>query len=165
VIYFGIDPGKKGGISALTEHAEVQLCIPMPVIGGKNKVEFDLGRIFSSIIRQGGNTRVYIERLAPMPPSLGGGAANYQRGFSMGMLQSFCTALKLPFELISPSVWQKSYWKGKTDTKQMSVLLAGRLFPTVELLPTERSRKPHDGMADSLLIAEYGRRHANGLLT
>ena len=100
-----------------------------------------------------------------MPLKMGGGATNYQRGFSMGMLQAFCTALKLPWEVVSPSVWQKAFWKVKADTKQQSLLIAERLFHTVDFLPTERSRKPHDGMADALLIAEYNRRHTTGLLT
>lgn len=164
MIYIGIDPGKKGGVAALAEDAEVYLCKPIPVIVGKTKSEYDIPRLFSALINQG-KARVFIERLVPMPPKMGGGAANYQRGFSMGMLQALCVALKMPWDIVSPSVWQKAFWKSTGDTKQKSILHAERLFPDVDLLPTERSRKPHDGMADALLIAEYGRRHSNGLLT
>jgi Holliday junction resolvasome RuvABC endonuclease subunit len=166
MIYIGIDPGKRGGLAAIDEGAEPLLVVPMPVISGRSKAktEYDLPRIFERLLRQG-KARVMIERLGPMPTSKGGVAANYQRGYSMGMLQAFCTALKLPWELVSPSVWQKAFWKVRADTKQMAILYAERHFPMVDLLPTERSRKPHDGMADALLIAEYNRRHANGLLT
>jgi hypothetical protein len=165
MIYFGIDPGKRGGLSAIDEGGEPLLCIPMPVISATkhSKDQYDLPRIFERLIRQG-QSRVYIERLLPMPPKMGGASANYQRGFSMGMLQAFCVALKLPYELITPSVWQRAFWRGG-DTKQQAILTAERMFPTIDLLPNERARKPHDGMADSLLIAEYGRRHSRGLLT
>lgn len=165
MIYIGIDPGKKGGIAAIDPAAEVLLLVPMPVLtSGKARAQYDLPRIFERLVRQG-HARVTIERLGAMPPGMGGSAANYQRGFSMGMLQAFCVALKAPYQLVSPSVWQKAFWKRKADTKQASVMEVQRLFPDVSLLPTERSRKLHDGMADALLIAEYGRRHANGLLT
>ena len=46
------------------------------------------------------------------------------------------------------------------DTKQRSVIAAQRLFPGVSLLPTERSRKASDGLADALLLASYGQRQA-----
>ena len=48
---------------------------------------------------------------------------------------------------------------GKT-TKEQSIIAVQRLFPSVDLLdPTKlRSRKLHDGMAEALLIAEWGRR-------
>ena len=46
-----------------------------------------------------------------------------------------------------------------TSDKNTSIDLCKRLFPDINLLATPRSRKPHDGMAEALLIAEYGRRH------
>ncbi len=163
MIYIGLDPGKRGGLAALAEDGEPLLACPMPVIPGK-KAEFDLPRIFEKLLRQG-QAKVTIERLAPMPVHMGGGATNFQRGYSMGMLQAFCTALKLPWELVSPSVWQKAFWKGKADTKQRAIMIVGRMFPDVDLYPTVHSRKAHDGIADAVLIAEWNRRHSNGLLT
>jgi hypothetical protein len=164
VIFAGIDPGKRGGIAVIAEDMDVYSLCPIPVITGR-KPEYDLPRIVNVLAKQGSDVHVFIERLAPMPPKLGGSAANFQRGYSMGLLQGICTALKFRWTLVSPSVWQKTFWKVRADTKQMSILHAERLFPEVDLLPTERSRKPHDGMADALLIAEHGRRVSTGLLT
>ena len=52
--------------------------------------------------------------------------------------------------------------KGPVLTKDMSLLAAKRLFPNAELRDpnrkTERAKAPHDGVVDSLLMAEYGRR-------
>jgi hypothetical protein len=38
------------------------------------------------------------------------------------------------------------------------VEVAKRLFPGVNLLPSDRCRKESDGMSDALLICEYARR-------
>lgn len=166
-VYFGIDPGKKGAVAVLDPGGDVLGLYPMPMIDttmGKGRPQYDVPRLFSRMIRQG-TGKVLIERLGPMPASMGGAAANYQRGYAMGMLQAICTALKLPWDLVSPSVWQRVFWKTKGDTKQQSILTAERLFPQADLLPTERSKKPNDGMSDALLIAEYNRRYSLGLLT
>ncbi len=166
MIYIGVDPGKHGGIAVLDAGGDVLALCAMPVIQGAraSKAEYDLRRIFDRLIRQG-EAFVWLERLRAMPPKYGGSAANYQRGYVTGIFEAFCVALKLRYQFVSPSVWQKAFWKGKGDTKQQSIMFAERLFPMADLLATERSRKPHDGMADALLIAEYGRRHTTGLLT
>jgi len=52
--------------------------------------------------------------------------------------------------------------RGPRDTKAMALLAAKRLFPSVDLTATERSKKPHDGIVDALLLAEYGRRKSTG---
>lgn len=49
--------------------------------------------------------------------------------------------------------------------KAASVQRARQLFPATNLYPTPRSTTPSDGMAEALLIAEWGRRqHAGGAL-
>lgn len=45
------------------------------------------------------------------------------------------------------------------DNKKMSIVAAHRIFPDVSLKRTNRSLKDDDNFADSLLMAEYGRRH------
>ena len=49
-----------------------------------------------------------------------------------------------------------------TSDKNTSIEVCKRLFPGVNLKATDRCKKDHDGMAEALLIAEYGRRHYNG---
>jgi Holliday junction resolvasome RuvABC endonuclease subunit len=166
LIFIGIDPGKHGGIAVIDAGADVLALTAMPVLrgGSKSKVEYDVRRIFDRLVRQG-EAFVWIERIRAMPPKYGGSAANYQRGYATGIFEALCVALKLRYEFVSPSIWQKAFWKGKGDTKQRAIQQAERIFPMAELLATERSIKPHDGMADALLIAEYGRRHTTGLLT
>lgn len=45
------------------------------------------------------------------------------------------------------------------DNKKMSIVAAHRIFPDVSLKRSSRSLKDDDNFADSLLMAEYGRRH------
>ena len=71
----------------------------------------------------------------------------------------------IPHTLVSPQTWQKDMHQGVTkieNKKEMSLIAARRLFPNADLRDpnrkTERSQKEHDGLIDSLLIAEYIRR-------
>jgi hypothetical protein len=102
-----------------------------------------------------------IEQLQPMPMEKGGTLANYARGRSLGVLEALCVAHKLSYQLVRPQAWQKVMLAGVEgqDTKARSIIAAGRLFPKVSLMRTERSKKPDDGFADALLIAEYARRN------
>jgi len=164
----GIDPGKLGALAWISDVA-VQV-IPMPVIrAAKGRHEYDLPAIVSLLKRSHVSTTVYLERGQPLPRILrgkpmGGASANYHRGYSRGLFEGILTALGIPYVLVSPRSWQKEMLQGTSgkDTKQRSVIAAQRLFPGVSLLPTERFRKASDGMADSLLIAEHGRRARGG---
>lgn len=169
MIVCGVDPGKTGGL-AIIEDGGVRVA-PMPIVpakGGKGRDEYDvraLVRFFDSLgYKARGDVHVLIERLHPMPMLKGGTIANYNRGASTHLLIGICAALGQPYTLVLPQVWQRAMLAGTSgaDTKQRSVLAAQRLFPGVSLLPTERSRKPSDGLADALLIAEYGRRQLAG---
>ena len=108
---------------------------------------------------------VFVEQSIPLPPKLKAGSlAQFQRGVCRGW-SWMLTALEIPHELVHPRTWQSSMLRdtpGK-DTKARSLLVAQRLFPTVELRRTARSRKADDGLSDALLIAEYGRRRLAGL--
>jgi len=46
----------------------------------------------------------------------------------------------------------------KTDTKQMSYLVCSRLWSCYDWKATPRCKKPHDGLTDAAMLAEYGRR-------
>ena len=77
-------------------------------------------------------------------------------GKAAGFIEGVLCALGIPFQLIPPQRWKKEYSLG--SDKQQSVDACRGLFPNVSLLPTERCRKPSDGMAEALLMAEYARR-------
>jgi hypothetical protein len=56
-------------------------------------------------------------------------------------------------------MWQKVMLPGcaKGDTKPAALARARQLWPAESWLASPRCSKPHDGMIDAALIAEYGR--------
>ncbi len=107
-----------------------------------------------------------VEKLQPLPRSMGGSAANFARGLSRGF-EWMLVALGIPYQLVSPQAWQKVMHAGTSghDTKQRSVVAAQRLFPGITFQRSERSRRVDDGLCEAALIAEYGRRVRQGGLT
>ena len=158
----GVDPGLRGGIAVL-EGSREPAVVPIPIVkaGKRGRDQYHVPSIVNFLRNWREATTVYIERLQPLPASIAKGViANYNRGAALWLFIGICSALKIPHVLVSPRVWQREMFQGTpgSDTKQRSILAAQRLFPGVSLLPTERSRKPSDGLSDALLIAEYGRR-------
>lgn len=155
----GIDPGLTGGIAIIQDNAPVWVR-PMPTLPspkGKGRV-LDRSMIVNLIRDELDNRpRVYIERQQPMPKQGIVSTGVTMEGY--GWLQGMCEALLIPLNIVPAKHWQREMLNGVStgDTKAASIVQAGRLFPGVNLRPTERS-KPSHGMSDALLIAEYGRR-------
>lgn len=166
MISVGVDPGKRGALAYIISITSIEDKVvahaePIPIIPGrkKNRDEYDLVAIRDWLKRRKGDVFVTVEKSQPLPPKFGGGIANYQRGCSTGWAWML-TALSISYQLVAPRVWQKVMHLGTSgdDTKQRSIIAAQRLFPGVDLRRSERSRNLDDGIADSLLLAEYGRR-------
>ena len=78
-------------------------------------------------------------------------------GKSAGYIEGVLSALRIEYELITPQKWKKMFDLHSDKTESIKVCMD--IFPEVNLLPTPRCKKPSDGMAEALLIAEYGRRN------
>ncbi len=165
----GVDPGLHGGIAILEGNEDTPLVLlPMPIHrpGKKGRDQYDVDSIVQLMRRAKatGSCVGVVEKLHPLPAKIAKGViANYNRGAAFWFWVAVFGALRIPLlEAVLPRVWQKEMLAGTPagDTKQRSVIAAQRLFPGVSLLPTERSRKPSDGLSDALLIAEFGRRRA-----
>lgn len=174
MIYLGIDPGLVGALATLHDKAGLIDLQPTPTLDG-DKPLYDLPGIRRALIRakaigrECGGIVAVVERLDTLPPKMrgkggalkaaGGGKANFARGEARAWAWAL-TMLEIPFHLVRPQVWQKVMHAGAgvEDTKQASVLIVQRLFPNASLLRTGKGRKPDHGLADALLMAEYGRR-------
>ena len=77
-------------------------------------------------------------------------------GQSVGYIKGVLEACAVPYQEITPQKWKKEF--GLSSDKAKSAEVCRKLFPNVSLLATERCKKPHDGMAEALLMAEYARR-------
>jgi crossover junction endodeoxyribonuclease RuvC len=78
-------------------------------------------------------------------------------GKSAGYIEGVLAALGIPYQLVPPNVWKKEFSLIGKD-KAASIQTCKRLFPGINLLPTEKCWKDSDGMAESTLLAEYARR-------
>ncbi len=100
-----------------------------------------------------------LEKVHSMPQQ--GVKSTFNFGTSFGYIKGVLEAFGIPYQEVPPQAWKKEFNLIGTD-KKASIACAKRLFPNVNLLPTERSRVESDGMAESLLMAEYARRKYNG---
>jgi len=139
----GIDPGKRGGIAMMDSHeirlhpySDETLLNLMPVLHRYNGI-------------------VIVEKQWARPgQSI---SATFLLGEEYGFIKGVIEAYGVNYGTIAPQVWKKEF--GVTSDKQSSIDMAKKLYPGINLLPTKRSRKDSDGMAEALLIAEWGRRN------
>lgn len=84
-----------------------------------------------------------------------GAIALFSLGQSYGAILGVGAALGLRVELVAPQTWKSSVLKGTKKDKDAAIAYCRIAFPDVSLV-LPRCRKPHDGMADAVYLAEYG---------
>lgn len=165
--YIGIDIGSQGAICIIEkENRGPSFLSAFPLISGKPDI-----KAFRQILIDNLDLvkHVVIEDLHSIFGS--SSKSNFGFGWINGAIEASLVALELPYTKVQPKRWQKEMWEGvrpvmkpgkkrpTIDTKPTSLLAAQRLFPTVELRKSPKSTKPHDGIVDALLLADYARRH------
>lgn len=142
----GLDPGLKGGIAILSDSISVH---PMPV----DERGVDVQKLFALLPQS--PTHVFIEE--PFLLTVQGARSALTIGVNFGRILGVLEYGKHAYARIHPLIWQRAVGITKNgNTKAQSVSLCQRLYPHVPLIP-ERCRVPHDGIADALLIAHYGK--------
>ena len=148
-IYIGVDPGKKGGFA---------------VIDGPNREAFAwsdsefaafMAQYSDAARARRSNIVAAVEKVSAMPGQ--GVVSMFNFGKSAGFIEGVLTAVGIPFQLVTPQKWKSDF--GLNSDKTRSIAICKQLFPGVNLLATPRSFKESDGMAESMLLAEYARRH------
>jgi crossover junction endodeoxyribonuclease RuvC len=146
------DPGQKGGLAI--HHQGVTTAQPMPMAGKA----IDLPTI-AALIRSHSPDIAVIEKVGSMPGQ--GVASTFTFGTGYGQLQGLLAGLGIPFELVTPQAWKKLVLAGTTKDKNAAIAYCRRAFPDVSLV-MPRCRVPHDGVADSLCLLQYGLRTYGG---
>lgn len=141
--FVGIDPGKAGFAAVIQEDGTVRSA-PFS--------EHGYAILFESLLNE--RTFAILERVHSSPQM--GVTSSFSFGQNFGFIQGLLTANRISYELVLPNKWKRFF--GCTADKNTSIAVAQRLFPDVDLRATDRCRKPHDGKAEALLMAEYGRR-------
>ena len=85
--------------------------------------------------------------------------------YSFAAVETLLAAHQLKYHVVLSQKWQKVFWskpkmpKGqKFNTKAAALNIVNQIFPGEKWLKSDRCTKPHDGMIDAALLAEYGRR-------
>lgn len=141
--YIGIDPGKSGALAVIYDTAEIEV------------FPFDFNtytRVLNAL--EFTQVKACVEKVNAMPGQ--GVVSMFNFGHNLGFIEGLLSAYYLPYQLVPPVKWKKEF--SLSSDKQKSIECCQKLFPGVSLLATDRSRKPHDGMAEALLMAEYARR-------
>jgi hypothetical protein len=147
MIYLGIDPGKKGGIGVIGPDFFEVYTMPATTAA------------LSSLLADMASTYVVksavVEQVQVMGKAFGAKAAlSYGQGY--GEIIGILSCLHIRTVEVRAATWKKGMLLDKD--KNSSILLCERLFPSANIYPTPRCKKPSDGMAEALLLAEYGRR-------
>lgn len=113
-------------------------------------------RVFEDLVRAFGVKHAFVEKAQAMPGN--GSVSMFTYGTSFGRIIGWLETLGVPMTLVPPQTWQKMMHMGCTGKpKDRSRQAVRRLFPRENLIP-HGCIKLHDGLADAMLIAEYGRR-------
>lgn len=152
----GIDPGLNGALAVLDSAGELVSLTDLPIVRDHSLAWVDGGELQSLLLNALSErpARAYVERVSAMPGQ--GVASSFQFGVGFGSLLSILQAMSIPLIFVTPSVWKRSYGIGKD--KHASLHKARLLYPAADLHLAK-----HDGRAEALLIAEYGRRHLAGV--
>lgn len=145
-IFIGIDPGKNGGIAYIDTAENISGTEPY-----SDKALIDLCR---GILCGSYKAVCCLEKVGAMPGQ--GVVSMFNFGQSVGYIKGVLEAYRIPYQEITPQKWKREF--GLTSNKAKSVEVCRKLFPDVDFLATPRCKKPHDGMAEALLMAEYARR-------
>lgn len=146
MVYIGIDPGKNGGYAIINDDYGVAATHPWDDKAFVADMEPYRGLV--------SEVRCCLEKVGAMPGQ--GVTSMFSFGKSAGFIEGVLSAYRIPYQLVPPQTWKKAF--SLNSNKQTSIEVCQRLFPDVSLYRTERCKKSHDGMAESLLMAEYARR-------
>jgi crossover junction endodeoxyribonuclease RuvC len=149
MIFIGIDPGKSGSIAVLNK--EKLTVIPTPVVEGDYDIA-EMINILEDSIDKPSNSFIIIERAQAMPGQ--GVVSMFEFGRGYGLWLGIINFLLVPYQIVHSRTWTKKMLEGAPgEGKERAFHVARNLFPSWQ----PKLKKEHE-YADSILLAEYGRR-------
>lgn len=176
--WLGLDPGRDGAIALLSDALFVPdgwvdlgglraRVAPLATTKLKSKTVTDglaLAQWLTAEIPPGGCYGV-IEHQHARQIVMNGGrrvdtpSSSFGLGYAYGVVQGVLCGAQISHEQIEPAEWKRALNLGAA--KEDAIAKAQDLFPAVALTKP-RGQKPHDGLAEALLLAEYARRRWSG---
>lgn len=142
--YIGLDPGKSGGYAIICGN-------DLEAHGDFDKAE--IISLFHAVAHMPEGAVCCLEKVHAMPKQ--GSVSMFTFGEGYGWLKGVLDAYHIPFQEIPPQTWKKEF--GLNSDKVKSIEVCRQLFPKAELIPPN-CRRPHDGIAEAILMAEYAKR-------
>lgn len=155
MIYIGVDPGKKGGYAVIEQGISGQQTVEVYPWDDSEFVHKMRMLAEDDDIRNAGIIAA-VEKVGAMHGQ--GVTSMFSFGRSLGFIEGVLSGCWISYQLVPPNVWKKSFSLIGKD-KQASIETCKRLFPGINLLPSDKCKKDSDGMAESTLLAEYARRN------
>ena len=141
----GLDPGANGAAVLLREDGTVDIA------QFSKMTQADIAETLSEwTMDTETGYHAYLEQVHAMPKQ--GVSSTFKFGMGFGFLVGCLTALKIPFEYVTPNTWQKYLSCQSKGDKNVTKQKAQQLFPNERVI---------HATADALLIAEFGRRINN----
>ena len=139
MIYIGIDPGKSGACAYTLGNEMYTFKF--------SDTEHDIYARMSNAFANNDDKFALIEKVHAMPKQ--GVTSSFTFGRNYGFLRGCLTALRIPFEEISPQRWQKAIGCMSKGDKNVTKAKAQNMFPCMKIT---------HAIADAILIAEYAKR-------
>ena len=161
MIYIGIDNGLSGGLAAVHPSGYAPQLLVMPSRGKSKGNELDAEAVYKWIRNIAAESSEPVAVILETPGKFSKGVQAISSMWdSYGALRAVCEVMGLRHHRITPQQWQKVMLPAgaKGDTKPAALQKVRQLWPDETWLATPRSTKPHEGLIDAALIAEYGRR-------
>ena len=160
--YLGIDPGLSGGF-AVVSGDKIRYKMVMPTLSftteeGKTKTEIDREGVLSFLKIFPPHVHVVIEEQEAFRSQNITSTCTTCRNY--GMLLMALTVAHMYITEVHSDTWHGFFGivpvkKGKGTTKQQGFKIAQTLYPGEDFRKSDRSHKFHDGITDSVLLANY----------
>ena len=157
-VFVGIDNGISGGIVLLRSDEVIIAKRSMPTMAKKKGNEVDIVELHNWFSAAIGNEPFRVVLEEP------GGSKNYGAAVSMAdsasAIKTWVRLNRWRYELITPRMWQKVMLPNcpPGHTKEYAKSAVVRLWPNEDWREGQRCKKPHEGIVDAALIAEFARR-------
>jgi crossover junction endodeoxyribonuclease RuvC len=141
MLIIGIDPGKQGAAVLMQQGTKDVVSVIRFSDSTLHDIAADLAewKEFDS-----GPVLAVLEQVHAMPKQ--GVSSTFKFGQGFGRLEGMLTALKIPYRLVTPNVWQKAMGCQSKGDKNVTKAAAQRLYPALKIT---------HATADAILIARY----------
>lgn len=154
-VFLGLDPGASGGIAAITADGALLFAEPMPA------TDRDVLDLLAEANREHA-ARAVIERVHASPQM--GVVSAFTFGRGVGALHMALTAAGIPYDVVTPHIWQVAMGCAPHRARAGSTALKGGFARRDKNAAKARAQVLFPGvrvthaLADALLLAEYARR-------